>query len=48
MRPAVVILAPLPKRLVGLKSAFYMSVHEVHVRMSLGKIGPWGRLQVIL
>jgi hypothetical protein len=53
MRPAerlafMVILATLPKQLLGLMNARWISVHEVEVRLSLGKIVPLGRRPKIL
>jgi hypothetical protein len=43
-----VVKAPLLKQLLGLKNALWVSVHEVHVRLSLGKLVPLGRFQEIL
>jgi hypothetical protein len=39
-----VVLAPLLKQLLGLENARWMSVHEVVVRLTLGKRVPLGRL----
>jgi hypothetical protein len=36
------------KQLLGLKNARWVSVHEVNVRLSLGKLVPLGRLQEVL
>jgi hypothetical protein len=33
---------------MGLRNARWISVHEVYVRMSFGKLVPLGRLQEIL
>jgi hypothetical protein len=43
-----VVKAPLLKELLGLRNARWVSVHEVGVRLSLGKLVPLGRLQEIL
>jgi hypothetical protein len=43
-----VVLAPLHKYLMRLGNARWMSVHEVDVRMSMGKCMPLGRLQKII
>jgi hypothetical protein len=40
-----VISAPSQKQLLGLKNARWVSVHKVDVRMRLGKVAPFGRLQ---
>jgi hypothetical protein len=42
------VKAPLLKHLLGLRNARWVSVHEVDVRMSLGKRVPLRRLQEIL
>jgi hypothetical protein len=36
------------KHLLGLRHARWVSVHEVDVRLTLGKLVPLGRLQEIL
>ena len=43
-----VVLVPLLKQLPGFKNARCVSVHEVDVRRSLGKLVPLGRLQKFL
>jgi hypothetical protein len=49
MRPtSTVVLAPLLKQLLRLTNARLVSVHEVVVRMSLGKRVPLGRIKKIL
>jgi hypothetical protein len=49
MRPtSTVVLAPLLKQLLRLTNARLVSMHEVVVRMSLGKRVPLGRLKKIL
>jgi hypothetical protein len=37
---SVEVLAPLLKHLLGLKNARWVNMHEVNVRMSLGKLVP--------
>jgi hypothetical protein len=53
MRPSAglnfVVLAPLPKHLLlGLMNARWISVHEVILRMNMGKRVPLARLQEVL
>jgi hypothetical protein len=40
----MVVLAPLLKQFLGLRDARWICVHEVDVRLSLGKRVPLGRL----
>ena len=47
-RQTSVVYAPLMKHLLGLRHARWVSVHEVNVSTSLGKLVPLGRLQEIL
>jgi hypothetical protein len=42
-----VVYAPLLKQLLRLKNARWVSVHEVDIPMSHGKLVPLGRLQEI-
>jgi hypothetical protein len=42
------VLAPLVKQLLGLGNARWVRVHEVVVRLSVGKHVPLGRFQKIL
>jgi hypothetical protein len=44
----VVVLAPLLKQLLGLGDARWVSVHEVYVRLRLGKLVRLGSLHEIL
>ena len=46
-RRTSVVQAPLLKQLLGLKNARWVSVHEVDVRLSFGKLVPLRRLQEI-
>jgi hypothetical protein len=43
-----VALAPLLKHLLGLANARWVSLHEVVVRLGLGKRVPLGRLHKVL
>jgi hypothetical protein len=47
-RQTSVFYAPLLKRLLGLRNARWVGVHEVNVRLSLGKLVPIGRHQEVL
>jgi hypothetical protein len=44
-RVTTVVLAPSLQQLLGVNYARWMSVHQVVVRLSLGKRVPLGRLQ---